>query len=157
MIPAPDTRAPWDGGGVTIAEFLLERIAEDGASAREAADALPGKWASWNRSWDHERRDLAADHGRVATIPIGADEHIARHDPARVLAECAAKRAIVDEHDEVTPGVLPRGVADTCGRCADVEEADFGGTPMVRWPCPTLRHLAAVYADHPDYRDEWHV
>jgi hypothetical protein len=23
------------------------------------------------------------------------------------------------------------------------------------WPCPTVRHLVAVYSDHPDYDEAW--
>jgi hypothetical protein len=52
-------------------------------------------------------------------------EHIARHDPARVLADVEAKRRIV-EWDAEQP--VDRGV---------------------------LNILASVYADHPDYREEW--
>jgi hypothetical protein len=36
---------------------------------------------------------------------------------------------------------------DICARCASHAEGEY--------PCRTLRALAAVYADHPDYRDEW--
>jgi hypothetical protein len=53
--------------------------------------------------------------------------HIARHDPARVLAECEAKRRIVEMHA--------------------YQEEHF--TP------DELRALALPYADHPDYREEW--
>src|SRR5690606_17844004 len=67
--------------------------------------------------------------------------HIARHDPARVLAECQAKRAIVEHilvqmRDEPT---MTRG------------RAHRGLTPWAY----TLRLFAAVYADHPDYQEEW--
>jgi hypothetical protein len=44
---------------------------------------------------------------------------------ARVLAECEAKRRIIGERNDDDP------------------------------PWVVMRHLAAVYADHPDYRDEW--
>ncbi len=51
---------------------------------------------------------------------------------ARVLAECAAKRALVAMHEG----------------CDDVSYGDAS-------TCPEIRTLAAVYADHPDYRQEW--
>ena len=56
--------------------------------------------------------------------------------PARVRREVAAKRAIVAWHEpwHVDPGLV---------WCAHY------------WPCPTLRLLAAVYSDHPAYRQEW--
>lgn len=95
-----------------ISEFLLARIAEDEAAAREALGRH--RWVQ----------------GRY---PGTTYEHIARHDPARVLAECKAHRAIVTRY----------GVPDPhrpAERCTD---------------CDTLYDLAAVFADHPDYQDVW--
>jgi len=119
----------------TLTEFLLECFAEDEAEARTAMGGGDGRWASWNRSWDDgQRRDLAADNMRIAALPTSIDEHVCRHSPARVLAECEAKRRIVD----------------LCG--------DHPG-----WSNPSpmgdrvLRYLALPYADHPDYREDWHV
>jgi hypothetical protein len=60
--------------------------------------------------------------------------HIARWDPARVLAECEAKRRIVEL-------VLDRPIRDH-GDCKCES-------------CWTLRLVALPYADHPDYRAEW--
>jgi hypothetical protein len=67
-----------------------------------------------------------------------------RHDPARVLAEVAAKRRIVEVHPP-----NPRGSAqgNLCQAC-DVH----GGGP---YPCETLRLLALPYAEHEGYREEW--
>ncbi len=60
--------------------------------------------------------------------------------PARVLAECEAKRRIVqDIGNALTYRCVP------------------GGPPASgELPLP-LRALSAVYADHPDYREEWGV
>ncbi|MDQ0619393.1 DUF6221 family protein [Arthrobacter globiformis] len=66
-----------------------------------------------------------------------ASAHVARHDPARVLAECAAKREILDE-------------------CADVLSHggwEYSDTPDLAQSI--LGSLAAVYADHPEYQQEW--
>lgn len=152
-----------------IVDFLRARLAEDQAAALRACTRMPGHSerrglalnadsdrapAVLDAHWDGERWVAAADselsadpavelsprrpaaRRRVADIsdPETA-RHIARHDPARVLAEVEAKRQIVEHHGE--PHECP--------------EYD------VAWdsPCPTLRHLAAVYADHPDYREEW--
>lgn len=65
-------------------------------------------------------------------------EHIARHDPARVLREIDAKRKIIAEHD-----VYSRPL----GERMDCQSYDF--------PCTTLRLLALPYADRPGYREEW--
>jgi hypothetical protein len=92
------------------------------------------------------------EHGRLATFDA---DHIARHDPARVLAECAAKRAIVEEHQPVDYTSMGMESPNACHICGI--DAGMGEWEWLRdsWPCPTLRALAAVYADHADYRDEW--
>lgn len=72
-------------------------------------------------------------------------EHIACHDPTRVLAEVDTKRRIVKVHfrrrsyDWDEPGVI----GFECAQCCD------------RFPCTTLRLLALPYADHPYYKPEW--
>lgn len=53
--------------------------------------------------------------------------------PARILDECEAKRQIVEWHERGnSDGYICRNIL-----------------------CPHLAALALVYADHPDYRDEW--
>lgn len=111
-----------------LVEFLLARIGEDEESARQAGS---GEWESWShRAGGVDLRDLVENRKRFAEVPSDRDEHIARHSPARVLAECVAKRRIV-EHVEPDPLTLSPG-------------DDY-----------VLRLLAQVYADHPDYREEW--
>jgi hypothetical protein len=62
-------------------------------------------------------------------------EHIARWDPARVLADIAAKRRILDD-------------------CAGyIEIGDAAVTDGMAWR--TLYALALPYADREGYRDEW--
>lgn len=60
--------------------------------------------------------------------------------PARVVADCKAKREIVTR-------------ACTCGSgggyCDDCGHGREGGG------CAELADLAMIYADHPDYRQEW--
>jgi len=106
-----------------IDEFVLARVAEDEVVARSAI--ADGEGA----------RDWAGTEGAT-------DAHIARHDPARVLAECAAKRAILADHTPADDG--------RCGLCSDL----YCVTP---WDgiCDVARPLAAVYADHPDYDPAW--
>ena len=64
---------------------------------------------------------------------------------ARVLAECEAKRRIVELHRPIW--------------ASDIEWADCAICPSALssggWPCPTLRALTLPYADHPDHREEW--
>ncbi len=70
-------------------------------------------------------------------------KHMARHDPARVLADVAAKRAILDAHEELTIGC--------CNTCTE----GMHSSEHQSWPCATVRLLALPYADQPGYREEW--
>lgn len=112
---------------MTITEFLLARIAEDENVARHPSPMFPMVGAA-HHSWElgvNTDRDY-----QDSTIVI---------DPARVLAECEAKRLIVDLHTPVDDE------ADGwCNRC------DGDG-----WPCGTMAALASVYSDHPDYDEAW--
>ncbi len=81
--------------------------------------------------------------------------HIARHDPARVLREVAAKRRIMELHQEGLSNDFPMGVEPAegdilCMTCDDRALKQY-------YPCPTLRLLALPYADHADYRADWAV
>jgi hypothetical protein len=116
-------------GTQTITGFLESRIAEVEAAARAASEV-----------------EGAAE--MLAALPTPLFDGLRVAFPARVLAECEAKRRIVDEH-------RPFRLAQTvCQRCE--ERGQIGYEDMVvEWPCPTLRALASVYANHPDFRQEW--
>lgn len=60
---------------------------------------------------------------------------------SRALAECVAKRQIVALHNDMLKQELGNGDASAFG--AGLMHLDV------------LRSLASVYADHPDYREEW--
>jgi Family of unknown function (DUF6221) len=86
---------------LTLVEFLEARLAED---AEAATDATPGPWAAvdpnkvWGDDMDHQLvgcgKNLATLRSEYRGYFNGL--HIARWDPARVLAEVDAKRAMVD-------------------------------------------------------------
>ena len=128
----------------TIVEFLLARIAEDEATAG-AAD--PACWVS----------DVTWQIARVERAGAEAD-HIRRHDPARVVAECETKRRIV-ERCRPQYAVLYRESERLLASAFDQETMKTIGHSGPRWPFEDaeaiLRDLAAVYADHPDYLEEW--
>lgn len=133
--------------------FLRARLDEDEQAARRAAELCGCHPPA--PSWTFKDGDGPTD-GRVIVAGdphpevkrklsrrwsntydgLFAAEHIARHDPARVLAEVDAKRQIIAEHFPVDP--------------CDAHDGVF--TSIL---CPTLRLLALPYADHPDYREEW--
>lgn len=139
-----------------LVQFLRARLDEDEQTARDTA---------WNMSteidnpWEARPAPDEADgweiwsKGRFQLIR-GTNEadavHIARHDPARVLAEVDAKRQILGLH--VAAEYIRN---DPFAGCTTCSWRDYMEDLHVRWPCPTLRLLALPYAGHPDYREEW--
>ena len=130
-----------------LASWLLEQIAADEQVAREAAAGSSGvRQPSWGPEWTLEEDDdpgysgtwgIHSDAGTVISAgevmrPEG--RHIARWDPARVLAECDAKRQAVI-------------------RCQVIEDR--------RWLGPhghgegILKVMALPYADRPGYLEDW--
>ncbi|MDT9688182.1 DUF6221 family protein [Streptomyces sp. P9(2023)] len=93
--------------------FLRARLDEDEQTARAASDG----WYLY----DPEQA--------IAFVPVEDTQHIARHTPARVLAEVDAKRRILNDL--------------------------WGGPDHEDMWAHHIRLLALPYADHPDYRDEW--
>jgi hypothetical protein len=118
---------------MTLTEFLLARIAED---QTEAGAVLADTYYDWGSYMD--------DAGMYHT---SAAHFAARHDPARVLAECEAKRRIVNDWQTLTDRV------DDQRR--PLHLFDPVTSMLLKATEPWLRHLATVYAGHPDYREEW--
>jgi hypothetical protein len=112
----PMKQAP-EPATLTLAEFLLARYADEEAVARDAE--------GWFQStdWTSSR---AAEHGEL-------------WDPARVLAECEAKREIVEawRHESRGRDGIP------------------ARTPVAGALLWVMKQLAQPYSDHPDYRQEW--
>ena len=150
-----------------IVEFLTARLAEDEqAASASGGDAwnigLPAMtnpdlvtWPAFRTVTAPSRAGLR-DHVCGSILAYDA-AHIARHDPARVLADVAAKRAIVAEHrpyqeDPHAVAVIEDGVewgvSLLCDACA-------GRKPS--WPCLNLLALARVWADHPEFDPAWKV
>lgn len=98
---------------MNITDFLLARIEEDEADAQTDADEMAKSSVSI-------QFDCATQ---------------ARFTAARVLAECKAKRAIIDWW---LNGVI--GYVEVDGDLTN-----------------PLLPLAAVYSDHPDYQQEWNA
>ena len=122
-----------------LVAFLTAMLDADEVAAKGAA--VPNDENGGGEIWEvSPAGGVDGAHGPVyfhdGGIPTAEqDAHIARHDPARVLAEVAAKRAILAEFEEA------RGLHS---RRDEVAALYF-----------SLRQLAAVYATHPAYRPEW--
>lgn len=91
---------------------------------------------------------------------LAEDEFVARNgdtspgDEARVLREVEAKRAIMAEHYPETDYADPQTPIH-CAEYAIAMAESMGPRGRDAWPCTTLRHLAAIYADHLDYDEAW--
>jgi hypothetical protein len=103
---------------MTLTEFLLARIAEDEAIAKRA-----------------EPHAEMFDPMYGEQFPV--DAHIEHWPPARMLAECEAKRRIVEWLPE--DDVLGDGWHD-------------GWNHGHRY---AMQLLALPYVDHPDYQQDW--
>lgn len=68
-------------------------------------------------------------------------EDISKRRWLRILREAEAKQAIASFH-QLRSDML-------CSTCVET------GPDAQAFPCDTLKAVAAVYRDHPDYRQEW--
>ncbi|WP_404974871.1 DUF6221 family protein [[Kitasatospora] papulosa] len=127
---------------MTLVEFLRARLDEDEA---DAAAASPGPWHV-NAEQDEV---LAADGITVADGFALSNQqlratacHIARHDPARILAEVNARREIVKEyaHYQDTDGLV------------DAHDYDSGWANALGL---VVRGIAQSYTGHLDYDPAW--
>jgi Family of unknown function (DUF6221) len=108
-----------------VATFLLARIEEDESAALCLSVC----------------RDRVSDRDGASTDPRIVEA--GRIDPLWVLADCAARRRIVADHQE-RADVL-RGPAEA------FDAGVYAGLAYA------LRHLAQPYDDHPDFRPEWRL
>lgn len=134
-----------------LVQFLRDRLDEDFEAVRlvlgvnvmaaiRHGEPAP-RWVPSPKSdagvWDANRQP------RVKHAWPRERDHIIRHDPARVLAEIEAKRRILTALDAAT--------TKSVGAAVGVDAQDG----LVSGLHHAARQLAAVYADHPDYRAEW--
>lgn len=169
--------------GLGIDTFLSERVAEDETVARNALDASVEKvWVAERtygdiygidlRTSDEESHLYVADERDAdgylppeafSYFEMWIAQHIAHFDPERLLADCAAKRAVLSVHSVVTlerkcnaiNGKLVKPytlVVVYCSGCQmDTDRDEY--TPADE--CETLRALAAPYSEHPDFDPSW--
>lgn len=123
---------------IDLAVWLLEQIAED----ERLASAVHKDERKWRYGEFSESVTLENGPGYVACGPWDCDvdadyaRHMVNFDPARVLAECDAKRRMLELHQQRDDG---RG----CYDCDTIDE-----------PCGVHVLLALPYV-RPGYREEW--
>lgn len=164
-----------------IVDFIEAQLAIDEQLALATTPVpVPGRWKAARDKHADDDAPLTLVQGDEADDPgyegysynhqiivHGADwrdeveanlRHIARHDPATVLADVVAKRAIIAMHElceqKNTPSMVARGAPEFYRYCECQSE---DGVIHGAWPCDTLKHLAAPYASHPDFKPEWGV
>lgn len=126
-----------------LVEFLRARLREDEATARAVA-------------WDGSGNSLSWGLAASATVEVGNDEfntddrtvanHIVNNDPARVLREVEAKRRMLRHYEHAAIAFA------NAGPTGEVHDLMTGAVNTLR---AVLRDHARVYAEHPDYREEW--
>jgi hypothetical protein len=113
---------------VNITEFLEARISEDVAAAREVETDFQFDPSSPLYS----PLDVYSPGGYDTAPVISIDS-------TRVLAECAAKRAIIEVWEDPNGAGVWEGY--DAGYAISTDRA--------------ARTLAAIYKDHPDYQQGW--
>lgn len=143
---------------ITLTDFLLQRIADDEAVARNGfgptvyGDGVQGDYAALE----------VAEMGRAEGASELGYAHLLRWMPIRVLADCAAKRKIVEAHvlfapdpsqlaDEEDGGTFSCEVCDARLGFYREDQFDYFRSDG----CDTLRALASVYADHDEFDPRW--
>jgi len=136
---------------VTLESFLTARYAEDENRAqRDVKKWIAGRWVDYFTaiSWPSYDDFLDSVNEAAGLLAAEMPEAVVA-DPARVLADIAAKRRILELHSQ--PHECPEVDGTTWYMLMSAPES-------VDQPCPTQRMLASVYADHPDYDpEEWEV
>lgn len=147
-----------------IVEFLRVRLDEDEALARAACDRESGEWFMGDKWNVYQQKEVAPyEYSDTEELVVYGNmkeqsEHIARHDPARVLREVKAKRRTLGRHRrhaEVFPGSYA-GMPDSCVGCGYTGDLEEPRTDRID-ECPELRDMASAYDDHPDYNPAWSV
>lgn len=124
-----------------LTDFLLDRIAEDERLAQECLrpeNLHPYGDTNIPAIQPSEWGDLARNY-------LGGEmgEHCAQQNPAKVLAECAAKRRIVED--------LTQMEGDQSRMRGDA----YFVAQYRQWVRFFAQPFAAAYVGHPDYRQEW--
>lgn len=117
-----------------LVTWLLAQIAEDERVARKAGreiNAWGGSWISWVDSIEH-RSIIESEH---------MSDLMESYGPARVLAECKAKRRLISFANDAAADA-DRSIRSEW--CAD---------PALQETLLAL--LALPYAGRPGYREEW--
>lgn len=143
-----------------LVAYLRARLDEEQARAEYQAVLLPPPWQRVSNGYDAWEVRTAQgfvvsreDDGGLAREEA---DWIAAHDPARILADIAAKRAILDAHPRehyTGSDYYNEPARDVCETCETYDITECPSGPG--WPCPTVLALAQPYAGRPDFPAEY--
>ncbi len=142
-----------------IVAFLAARLDEDEAAAKSAARAAAFRESDDAPEWDVDSANMIHS-GPYGYVVARADEvrdeiggHIARWDPARVLAEVAAKRGRLREFEtwnRQLEDVHSHPEIYSSGNRGEIQGMWMMARRAILWD-------ALVYTDHPDYAPSWRL
>ncbi|MCM1943163.1 DUF6221 family protein [Streptomyces sp. G3] len=130
-----------------LVQWLRAQLDDDERTARMAAEELGDGWYYDDGFVLARREDDMVATGSQDFLEREHGQHIARHDPSRVLREIDAKRQLLDLHSV--------GGGHECSTRDARGDIDHCTWVMGSEACTTLRLLALPYTDRPGYRDEW--
>lgn len=138
------------GDPAVIVAFVTARLDEDVTSARAAAVYHGKRWHAGDTIDPSEGTVSIFDEDGANVLAMwvlpGDAAHIARHDPARVLREIEAKRAVLAWYaDAVDASEVFREKLGTGTHMAVAAESYLN----------VIRGYAAAWSDHPDYQEGW--
>lgn len=127
-----------------LVTFLRARLDEDEDRAKRAAF---GWGAEWRADRDDQDDEWWAVHADGKTNMVSSEDgdvaqHIALHDPARVLADVAAKREILAD------------LADVEGQARTDRASEYWRHRRHAMRLAAA-YLATAYAAHHDYDEAW--
>lgn len=140
-----------------FASWLRAQLDADEATARAVEDnSAPwdGQWKADGPDCLRTYNDWVLFYGHTHPLAPGLVNHVARHDPARVLADIAAKRRAIGNHQADGNGCC-RTCAHWTSDWVDGHKVDRLAYEGVRAPCLTLRLLGLAYADRAGYDESW--
>lgn len=141
---------------MTLEEFLRERIVEDEAVARAVEEKTRRPGQGLPDYYEHATTSAAEI---IWDIDYGQGGYTIT--AARVLAECEAKRRIIDRETAAWKMPLDGSAPDIAWSFLPTSEEAAEQMAYLEayatrvTDTPTLRDLAVVYQDHPDHQEEW--
>lgn len=133
----------WEPYPVDPLEEFVGETAHDYAPTLVTVEQWPSRYGG--------RMSQTKVLGNCEEVPSGVGGHIVRHDPARVLREVEAKRRLLGRIFGFEQSIDAEW---GCGHTSEAIAAGECPEPSVHF-IAALRDFAAVWSDHPDWREAW--